>query len=143
MHASLKEVLLGRGHVNVRATHKMTLEFTKDQHLSKMGDCIVAVGIDKAAADLNPEFRKNLANASARLTILIEVNGISEKINAHGSSHLTLTHEKDMVIRKSNYVCNRTLAVSADKTANDLPRNLVAKLKDPNQEVKITLMICI
>ena len=143
MHASLKEVILGHGHVNVQATHRTTLEFTKETHLSEMGDCIVAVGTDKAVADLNREFKKNLANDSVRLIILIEASEISEKINAHGSPRLTLAHVKDMVIRKSNYVCSRTLAVGTDKTANDLPRNLVEKLKDPKQEVKITLTICI
>jgi hypothetical protein len=106
-----------------------------------MGDCIVAVGSDKAVADLNEEFRRSLASDSARLTILIEVGEISEKIRAHGSHRLTLTHGKDMVIRKSNYVCSRTLAVCADKAANDLDRGLVEKLKDPKQGVRISLRI--
>lgn len=142
MHASLKEIVIGRGHVNVQATHRTTLEFTKETDLSKTGDCIVAIGADKAVTDLNAEFSKNLANDSARLTILIEVGNLSEKINARGSSRLSLTHKKDIVIRKSNYVCSRTLAVCADKAATDLSRSLVEKLKDPKQEVKITLAIC-
>ena len=142
MHTSLKEVILGRGHVNVLATHRTTLEFTKETNLSKMGDCIVTVGTDKAVADLNGEFRKNLANDNSRITILIEAGEISEKITAHGSSRLTLTHGKDLVIRKSDYVCSRTLAVRADKAANNLSRSLVEKLKDSKQDVKITLAIC-
>ncbi len=141
MHTSLKEVILGQGHANVLATHRTTLEFTKEKHLSKMGDCIVAIGANKAVADLGDEFRKSLTNDSARLTILVEAGGISEEINARGSSRLTLAHEKDVVIRKSDYVSTRTLAVHADKAANDLSREFVERLKDPKQEVKITLTV--
>ena len=46
-----------------------------------------------------------------------------------------------MVIRKSDYVCERTLAVGADKAANDLSRALVEKLKNPKQEVRISLTV--
>jgi len=54
---------------------------------------------------------------------------------------LILTHPTDMVIRKSDYICNRTLAIRADKSANDLPRELVEKLKNPRQKVNITLIL--
>ncbi|MBM4400405.1 MAG: DUF371 domain-containing protein, partial [Crenarchaeota archaeon] len=56
------------------------------------------------------------------------------------SPQLTLSHPTDMVIRKSDYVCNRTLAVHADKAAQDLSRELVEKLRNPQQKVKITLI---
>lgn len=142
MYASeIREIIFGYGHENIRATHKTTLEFTKDTHLSKKGDCIVAVAADKALADLNPEFKENLRKPHAKLTILIGVGGIAEQVNAHGSPQLFLTHHTDMVIRKSDYVCSRTLAIHANKAAQDLSRELVEKLKKPQQEVKITLVV--
>lgn len=137
----MREIIFGYGHENIRATHKTTLEFTKDTHLSKKGDCIVAVAADKALADLNPEFKENLRKPHAKLTILIEAGGIAEQVNAHGSPQLFLTHPTDMVIRKSDYVCNRTLTIHADKAAQDLSRELVEKLKKPQQKVKITLVV--
>ena len=142
MYASeIREIIFGYGHENIRATHKTTLEFTKDTHLSKKGDCIVAVAADKALADLNPEFKENLRKPHAKLTILIEAGGIAEQVNAHGSPQLFLTHPTDMVIRKSDYVCSRTLAIHANKAAQDLSRELVEKLKKPQQKVKITLVV--
>ena len=141
MQIGLSEVVFGHGHVNVQATHKTTLEFTKDGHLSKMGDCIIVVGTARAVADLNSAFKKSLANDNARLTILIEAGNFSETVNALGSSRLILTHERDMVIRKSSYVCSRTLAIGADKAAKDISQRLLEKLKDPAQKVKITLTI--
>jgi hypothetical protein len=44
-----------------------------------------------------------------------------------------------MVIRKSDYVCSRTLAINADKAAVDLSKTIVAALKNREQNVKITL----
>jgi hypothetical protein len=41
--SEIKEVIFAQGHENILATHKTTLEFTKDKRLSKKGDCIVAV----------------------------------------------------------------------------------------------------
>ncbi len=139
--AEIREVIFGCGHENIQATHKTTLEFTKDEQLSKKGDCIVAVAADKALADLSAEFKEKLRKPHAKLTITIEVGEIVEQVNAHGSPQLILTHPTDMVIRKSDYVCSRTLAVRADKAAQDLSRNLVKKLKNPEQKVKITLLV--
>lgn len=139
--SEVKEVISAQGHKNILATHKTTLEFTKDRHLSKKGDCIVAVAADKALADLSVEFKENLRNPQSQLTVIIETGGFSEQVNAQGSPNLILSHPTDMIIRKSDYVCNRTLAVDADKAAQDLSRNLVEKLKNPRQKVKITLTI--
>ena len=136
-----REDIVGYGHKNIQATHKTTLEFTKGKHLSKKGDCIVAVAVDKALTDLNAELKENLRKPHTKLIILIEAGGIIEQVDAHGSPQLILTHPADMVIRKSDYVCNRTLAVHADKAAQDLSRELVEKLKNPQQKVKITLIV--
>jgi len=139
--AEVKAVIFGYGHENIQATHTTTLEFTKDTHLSKKGDCIVAVAADKALADLSAEFKEKLRKPHARLTIIIEAGGIVERVKAHGSPQLILSHPMDMVVRKSDYVCSRTLAVHADKAAWDLSRDLVEKLRNPQQKVKITLLV--
>ena len=139
--AETREVVFGYGHKNMQATHKTTLEFTKDKHLTKKGDCIVTVAADKALADLNADFKEKLRKTDAKLTITIEADGISERVNAEGSPQLILTHPTDIVVRKSDYVCSRTLAVHADKAACDLSRDLVEKLRDPEQKVKITVVV--
>jgi hypothetical protein len=139
--SKVREAVFGYGHENIQATHRTTLEFTKDPHLTKKGDCIVTVAADKALADLSAEFRENLRKRHAKLSVLIEVDGVTEQVNAYGSPRLSLTHPIDMVIRKSDYACNRTLAIHADKAAQDLPREFVEKLKNPKQKVKITLEV--
>jgi hypothetical protein len=139
--ARLSEVIVAKGHENIRATHETTLEITMEEHLSERGDCIVAVGASKAGVDLNAKFREALRKRNARLTILIEAGGVTERVNAHGSPRLILTHPTDLVVRKSDYVCSRTLAVRADKAAKHLSRELVEKLKNPKEKAKITLTV--
>ena len=134
-------MLLGYGHENIRGTHKTTLEFTKDTHLSKEGDCIVAVAADKSLADLNPAFKEELRKPNAQITILIEAGGITEQVHASGSPRLILTHPTELVVRRSDYISDRTLAIHADKAARDLSRELVEKLRNPRQKVKITLIV--
>jgi len=137
----LKEVILAQGHENVLVTHRTTFEITKEPELSKSGTCIIVVSADKALKDLSPEFKENLRKQGSRLTILIEAGDITEMASAWGNPRLILTHSKDIVVRKSDYICNRTLAVQADKAACDFSRNLVERLRDPLQKVKITLTV--
>jgi hypothetical protein len=137
----ISDTVVAFGHENIRATHKSTLEFTKDRYLSRKGDCVIAVGADKALLEFNEEFKKSLRKPNAKLTITIETDGITEHVNAHGSSNLTLTHPSDMVVRKSSHVDDRTLAIGADKAAKDLSRRLVEKMRNPWQRAKITLTV--
>jgi len=137
----LKEVILARGHENILATHRMTLEITKEVSLSKNGNCVVAVSADKALADLGANFKRNLRREGAALTVLITAGGITERLCAYGNSRLLLTHPTDMVLRKSSYISDRTLAVNADKASIDLSRRLVEELRDSTEQVKIELTI--
>ena len=136
-----KEIIQAFGHENIQAIHPTTIMITKDAHISKNGDCIVAVAADKSMADFSPQFKEALIDPNARLTITIEVNGLTERIAASASANLILTHLTDIVIRKSSYICNRTLAICADKASNDFSRQLKEKLKNRKQKVKITLNI--
>ena len=133
------EVIQANGHENITSANRTTFEVTRETHLTKRGDCIIAVASDKGASDLSAQFKKTAQNENARIRITVEVDDEIEVINACGSCHLSLTHPTDLVIRKSDYVCGRTLAIRADKAAKDLSRTLVKKLQNPKQRVKITM----
>jgi len=109
--------------------------------LTKRGDCIIAVRADKAASSINPRFKQEARKERAQITVIVEADGEVETVNAWGSPKLSFTHPTDLVVRKSDYTCGRTLAVRADKAAKDLSRRLVERLRDPNQLVKITLIV--
>ncbi len=141
MTSKESELILGYGHENILSIHPTTLMITKDVHLSKNGDCIVSVAADKPLNKLSSKFKSELRKLNAKLTIVIEADNLIEKITAYGSPNLILTHPTDMVIRKSDYICNRTIAIKADKASKDLSRMFVEKLKDPTQKIKIILIV--
>lgn len=115
--------------------------FTKETHLSKTGDCIIAVAANKALADLSSEFKDMLKKPNAKLTITLEAGGLMQQIQASGSPQLVLTSQKDMVVRKSSYASDRTLAIMADKSSDDLPRVFIDCLKNSKQQIRITLIV--
>ena len=134
------EIVWAFGHENIQAIHPTTLMLTRDLHVSKNGDCVIALASDKSVADLSTQFKEALRKPNTKLTITIETENLKEQINATGSPNLILTHPTDIVIRKSSYVCNRTLAICADRASIDLSRELIEKLKNPKQKVKVTLI---
>ena len=132
---------MAQGHKNIKADHPSTLMITKEKHLTETGDCIIALAADKAPADLSPEFNQKLRQRNTKLVIVLEADGAKETINASGSPKLALTNQRDMVIRKSDYISDRTLAIFADKSSKDLSREFVERLKNPKTQIKITLIV--
>lgn len=119
-----------RGHPNVLSLHPRTLEITKENHLSPRGDCIIGVGADKACADLNDRVRKGLKTSGGIVKIEIIVGSESFMVNGYGDSRLSLLNENDIVIRKTQFVCPRTMSIRCDMASSDLPRSMVTLLQD-------------
>jgi len=134
------EIIWAHGHHNIQAIHPTTLMFTKEKQISETGDCIVAVAADKATADLTPEFKNTMKEPNAKLKIIIEAGEAAEQIVAYGSPKLALTNVVDIVIRKSEFTSDRTLAIKADKSSKDLTREFIDKLRNSKQTIKITLI---
>ncbi len=115
--------------------------FTKENHLKTTGDCIVGINADKGLMDFSKNFREMLKKETSTLKINLEAACLTETIQAYGSPKLVLTHPIDMVIRKSDFISDRTMAIHADKSSKDLSRQLVEKLKDPKQKIVITINV--
>jgi len=128
------------GHALIKSTHKTTFEITRDECLTERGDCIIAVRADKAAKDLSKGFKDAARRPNAEIMVIIEADDEREIVRAFGSPNLTFTHPTDIVIRRSGYVCGRTVAIKADKAACDLSRRLIEKLRNPCQRVQIMLI---
>lgn len=135
------EVIHAFGHPNILASHPTTIMITKERQVTKRGDCIVAVDADKSVADLSIEFKRALRQPKAKLIVELEVDGLKGEITAFGSPELKLNHPNDLVIRKSEFVSDRTLAVKADKSSGDLSKAVVEKLKNPKQQITLTLTV--
>lgn len=118
------------GHPNVQSLHARTIEITKDEHLTLRGDCIIGVKANKACADLDEALKRRLKSNSAIVRIELMVGTESFLITGMGDQRLNLLSPHDIVIRKTNFVCPRTVSVRCDKASLELPRKMVKMLQD-------------
>jgi hypothetical protein len=135
-----REVIRCRGHPHVLGTHATTFEVTCEDHLTKNGNCIIAIGADKGCAGLSPAFREILAHDDAVLLTHLACGGSAADIRSRGSSLFTLDHPSDLVWRKSAFVCGRTVGILSDTVANTLPREMIHSL-ERGEELEVTLIV--
>ena len=138
---TLEEEITFQGHKNVLSLHARTIEITKDSNLTKNGDCIIGVSADKSCNDLNTALKARLRINGTIVKITIVVEPYEFELSGYGNKGLGITHQHDIVLRKSNYVDSRTLVVSCDKSALDIPRNMVSSLT--NSQVKGIMRIVV
>ena len=119
-----------RGHPNVTGRHPTTFEITREEHLSCQGDCIIGIAADTGASGLPPAFADALAGDQAVLFTHLCCGDCCFTITSRGSQAMTLDHPTDLVWRKSDYVCGRTVGIRSDATARDLPRELIVLLQE-------------
>ncbi|MBU3940993.1 MAG: DUF371 domain-containing protein [Nanoarchaeota archaeon] len=104
------------GHENVLGTHKTTLEFTKDDFLSKQGDCILGIKLDKVPSAL-----------SGKVRIQLKVGDFVDEIEFIANEEFKYPNE--FVIRKSDFLDGRTFGINSDKAACDIKREIIEELK--------------
>ena len=126
----LLEVIVFQGHPLVTALHPSTMELTKERELTQRGDCVIGVSADKAACDLSSAVKDALRTAGVSVTFTIRVGGERFEFTARGSRGLLLDDRRDMVIRRSQFISPRTLAIRAEAAARDIPRALVDRLRE-------------
>jgi len=124
------ETVRGRGHENVAATHGSTFEVTTDDWLTPAGDCIVGVAADRAPAAFDPAFVDACRDHDAAVTVVLRAGGHEWRTRARGHPDLTFASERSLVVRTSDHVDDRTVAVGAADAAADVDRGLVAALAD-------------
>ena len=135
MNSEMKYTFKAQGHPNILATHRTTLEITKDSELTKKGDCIIAVG-----ADFSLQLIKELVGSCQngdKIGLIIEAAGMKENIVAVVNKKFS--SDKEIVLRKGSFTSERTLGISADKAAAGLDRELVEKLKSTDCAVSVTI----
>ncbi|MCS7097212.1 MAG: DUF371 domain-containing protein [Candidatus Methanomethylicia archaeon] len=137
----LVEEIIAYGHPNIRAIHRSTIEITKESYLTKRGDCIIGIRSNKACADISEDFKKALRNR-IMVKVLIKSGDFEDIIIGYGHPGLLLTDNTSIVIRRSNYVCHRTLLINSNKAAYNLNRNLIYFIRHfPEIPIYIKLII--
>lgn len=134
--------IMAYGHPELLATHRTTIELTKDNHLTTQGNCIVGVGASAGCTDL-PAVLKNAIHDGATISVHLQVGLLADEFYGIGDPNLPLTHPRDIVFRTSSFICPRTILIRCTKAARDIERNLIIALRNPGQEFVVTLTVVI
>jgi uncharacterized protein len=118
------------GHPNVQSLHGKTVEITKEDHLTLRGDCIIGVRASKGCANLNESIKRRLRSNDSVVTMEIAIGSECYLMNGRGDERLTLQNRHDIVVRKTSFVCPRTMSVRCDSASSDVPRKIVKMLQD-------------
>ncbi len=129
------------GHPNVLSLHPRALEITKNTELTLRGDCIIGVRANKACKDLDPALQRLLKNDNSVVRLSIIAGNRSCTFNGFGSRRLLLLNSQDIVIRKTNFACSRTLCLNTDKASLDIPREIVRLLQNPKTRAILNINI--
>ncbi len=121
-----------RGHKNILAAHKNTLEFTKDKDVSLAGDCIIGVGADFILGPL-----KKLVKKHRQFVMTISVGKHVEHINFIANKEFNSSRE--IVLRLSEFISERTLGVCASKAARNISDAMRKKLSDSESKICVDI----
>lgn len=130
------EKIYAWGHENISCTHKTTIEITKNTNLTKRGNCVLAVGATKACFDLTSDL-KNRIKSGNKFKIILKVENTQDYFYGFGNKELSLLDKNDMVFRKSDFICDRTVLLNCSKSSKELSRKLTEKLKSPEKKLTI------
>ncbi len=126
----MKLLLTAKGHPNITGNHKNSIEFSLENDITTRADCVLGVSsvVNKDALKLLKE--------KVKIRLVLEAANQKEELTAYGSPQITAT--KGFIIRKSNIIDDKTAAIYADKSAADISREFIDKIKN---DVKITVKV--
>jgi hypothetical protein len=115
------------GHPNVRATHRKTLELTRDEEIGPRATCVVGVAarIDEGA----------LARLHGRVELTLAAGGLEERVR--GRLNPAFQPGDPLVVRRAAAVTRDALVIEADRGAAALARSFVALLADPAARIEV------
>ena len=137
---TLLEKIFAYGHENILCTHSTTIELTKENCLTKRGNCILGINASKACNDLNDGLKKILKKGR-KLKITIKTNQFTDTFYGYGNKDLTLMNKSDIVFRKSEFICGRTLLINCTKSSHELNRELVQEISSFHNKFSLTFEI--
>ena len=136
------EVVGFKGHENVKALHKTTLEITKEDYLTPRGDCIIGISANKSLRDFSSKFKELIRSKDSILYVLfISELGSMDIIKCRGDPKLTYDDDTRIIIRKSDYIAGNTACINSEKSAKDINRSLVYDLKRGCKGVALFIVI--
>jgi len=129
------------GHKNIRSLHPKTIEITTEPDLTLNGDCIIGVDASCGCNDIPEQMKNLMRNSKSEILFTISVNDVSFKVKGIGHENLILTNPHDIVIRKSSFICPRTVAIHCDLASDSIPRQMIKSLQNPDSKGVLSIDI--
>lgn len=136
-----RDKVVAKGHQAIKAIHPTTFELTKDKHLTEKGDCIIGIGLDKGVAELDPDLRAALKKNTSIIVMILSARNITDMVLAQGDNKLILSDNKKIIVRKSSYIDSATLAINSNKSARNIRRDLIEKLKNEETDLYVDIYV--
>lgn len=136
----MKYTFIAHGHPNVTSRHRTTLEVTRDREIGKSADCIIGVSSDAILEDFPGKLKEAIKDEKTVVKIILKTENSQDEVTGYGHPELTLDHPTDIVCRKSEFKCSRTLMIKANKAACDLKEELIDDLKVA-KDLKVEIVI--
>ncbi|MFX1313052.1 MAG: DUF371 domain-containing protein, partial [Promethearchaeota archaeon] len=76
-----------------------------------------------------------------KIKVILKVEKLQDYFYGFGNKKLKLLNKEDLVFRKTNYICNRTVLVNCTKSSNEINRELINQLKIPGKKISIIFEI--
>lgn len=133
------DVIIARGHENIKAKNPRTVEITKDPYVTRWGDCIIACCADKGASEMSSDVLRLLEEPGNLVVAILQAGGRVEIIRGRSPGRRPDCAQR-IIFRRSNYADGSTVMVGADKAAVDLDRNFVEFLRN-YPVVKLTILV--
>ena len=111
------------GHPSILSSHPTTLEITTEPHLTKRGDCIIAVKAACGLQDLPSNIKNALSTEKGHGKLTIRVRDQTFTVEGRGSNGLTFTHPKGGVLHHYTFVEGLDYE---DKAVNELEQALAS-----------------
>tara|TARA_Y100000034_G_C6850797_1_gene385982 strand:+ start:79 stop:462 length:384 start_codon:yes stop_codon:yes gene_type:complete len=118
-----------KGHKNILSLHRNTLEFTKDKDITLQGDCII--GVNSNFKDVSNILKYN------KIKMILETSNYKDEVIFEINKEFN--DNREIVIRKTNFISSRTLGIKSNKAAKDLNKDLIDELKDSKTILKVSM----
>lgn len=124
------------GHENISSLHKNTVEMTKEDYVTKRGDCIIGIKSDFDVSEL-----RKFSGTRVNIYFLHDDKKLDE-LSCDVPKSLALNLDghaaENFVVRRSDFLDHRTFGISASKAAGELDRELVNMLKK-KERIKVLI----
>lgn len=120
-----------KGHPNIQATHPRTFEFTREDHCTLRGDCIVGVSANFSLDSFRPILTCKRVRITMRCGDFMETT--------HAEVNPEFTDPKEFVVRIGEFISARTFATRADMSAVEFSPQFRLAIRDPESVITITI----